>query len=94
MWASNLQWSLDSGEQITYVELMLAYIFDSGLYPPFPIPKYPQNPNCRAMVWLLKDENPLRDFRGKHLGDLLSGFIRGINWAEKKLSIRIFPGGP
>ena len=92
-WASKLHWSLDPGGQITYVELMLSYIFDTGCYPPFPVLKYPQNPNSRAMVWLLKDQNPLRDFQGKHLGDILSGFIRCINWTEKQhLNAQIFPG--
>ena len=91
-WASSLSWSIDSPEHTTYVELMLSYIFDTQLYPPYPILKYPKNPNSRAMVWLLKDQNPLLDFQGKHLGDLLSGFVRCINWAEKHLGASIFPG--
>ena len=91
-WASKLEWEIDSPNHTTYIELMLSYIYDTRLYPPFPVLKYPHNPNCRAMVWLLKDQNPLRDFQGKNIGDLLSGFVRCINWAEKHLNVRIFPG--
>lgn len=91
-WASKLEWEIESPNHTTYFELLLSYIFDTRLYPPFPVLKYPNNPNCRSMVWLLKDQNPLRDFQGKNIGDLLSGFVRCVNWAEKHLNVRIFPG--
>ena len=91
-WASNLVWNTDSPDHTSYFELMLSYIFDTKLYPPFPICKYPHKPESRQTIWVLKDLEPLRDFQGKHVGDLLSGFVRCINWAEKHLNIPIFPG--
>ena len=91
-WASSLRWSIASPDHISYFELMLSYIFDTRMYPPFPVRKYPHKPDSRQTIWILKDQEPLRDFQGKHVGDLLSGFVRCINWAEKHLNIPIFPG--
>ncbi len=44
------------------------------------------------MMWQLRDQHPTTDFQGYNLGNLLSGFIRTANWAEKCFGVTLFAG--
>ena len=90
-WANTVQWDRDSTSHTATIELMLAYIFSTKSLPPFPIQRF-HNDSSRAKIWLLKDLNPTKDFQNYHIGHLLSGFVRTINWCSKHLGIELFPG--
>lgn len=91
-WANGIRWQLDIPQHISFFELMLSFIYDTGTHPPYPVKKYPNKPSCRAVIWRLRDQNPTMDFQGFNLGSLLSGFIRTANWSEKTLGIKLFAG--
>ena len=44
----------------------------------------------RTVSWQLRDQHPATDFQGYNLGNILSGFIRTANWAEKSLDLKLF----
>lgn len=93
-WSNGIEWQI--GEhlslQVSYLELMLAYIYDTHCHPPFPAKKYPNNPKSRAVTWQLRDQFPTSDYQRYDLGSLLSGFKGTVIWAERYLEIKIFPG--
>ena len=90
-WAYGMHWQV-SNQHVSFFELMLSFIFDTNSYPPFPVRKYPNNPSSRIMVWQLRDQHPTTDCQGYSLDNLLSGFIRTANWAEKYLETKLLAG--
>ena len=91
-WSHGIQWQVEEHLQVAFLELMLSFIFDTNRHPPYPVRKYPNNPNSRTVTWQLRKQFPTSDSQGYNLGSLLSGFIRTAHWADENLEIKLFAG--
>ena len=56
VWANTITWDI-TNETTSLFELMLSYIFSTGLYPPYPLKRH----------WVLRDLHPRLDFQGFQL---------------------------
>ena len=48
VWANTIPWDMHTNETTSLFELMLSYIFSTGLYPPYPLKRHPENENDRS----------------------------------------------
>lgn len=90
-WAENLSWEANANHSTSYFELMLQFIFETHSYPPFAVSKYPDRTGNNQKLWLLRDQHPCRDFQGYTCQDLLTAFVRTINWSKRHLKVHLFP---
>ena len=90
-WANTLFWERNPHHSTSYFELMLQFIYDTNTYPPFVVAKFPDRADNNQKLWLLRDQNPCKDFQGYTCQDLLTAFIRTINWGQRHLKIHFFP---
>ena len=90
-WASTLFWEQTPHHSTSYLELMLQLIYETRTYPPFVVAKYPDRAENNQKIWLLRDQHPCKDFQGYTCQDLLTAFIRTINWGQRRLNVHFFP---
>ena len=91
-WANTLFWERNPHHSTSYFELMLQFIYETNTYPPFVVDKFPDRTDNNQKIWLLRDQHPCKDFQGYTCQDLLTAFIRTINWGQRNLNVHFFPG--
>ncbi len=90
-WASTLLWEHTPHHSTSYFELMFQFIYETNTYPPFVFAKHPDRADNNQKIWLLREQHPCKDFQGYTCQDLLTAFIRTINWGQRHLNVHLFP---